>query len=101
LKNGRFERYTSENGLSYNLIYSLYEDEHGALWIGTYGGGLNRLKDGKFKVFTTHQGMFDNTVFQILEDNYQNFWFTCNRGVFRVSRKELDDYAEGKQQFLH
>ncbi len=100
-KDGKFTNYTTENGLSYNIVYTIFEDENKVLWIGTYGGGLNRFKDGHFTVFTTKQGMYDNTIFQILEDNQKYFWLTCNRGIYRVSKKELNDYADGKIQTIH
>jgi hypothetical protein len=87
-----------KDGLSYNIVYTIFEDKNKALWIGTYGGGLNRFKDGVFTVFTTKQGLYDNTVFQIIEDEYHYFWLTCNRGIFRVSEKDLNDYADGKIQ---
>src|SRR5262249_49782131 len=35
-------------------------------------------------------------IFQILEDQKNNFWLSSNNGIFRVSRKELDSYAQGK-----
>lgn len=100
-KNGKLRTYTTENGLSYNMVYSVYEDEDNVLWIGTYGGGLNRLKNGQWTVYTTTHGLFDNAVFQILEDVYKNFWLTCNRGVYRVSRKELNDFADGTIREIH
>ncbi|NIR73207.1 hypothetical protein GWO43_07920, partial [candidate division KSB1 bacterium] len=31
------------NSLSNNNVWSIYEDQSGALWIGTWGGGLNKL----------------------------------------------------------
>ena len=37
---------TTRDGLSSDIITSLYEDSDVTLWIGTNGGGLNRLKDG-------------------------------------------------------
>jgi PAS domain S-box-containing protein len=100
-KDGKLTKYTTENGLSYNLVYSIFEDENKALWIGTYGGGLNRLKDGRFTIYTTKQGMYDNSVFQILEDHQKYFWLTCNRGVYRISEKELNEYADGIIQTVH
>ena len=36
--------YTTADGLSDNTVLSLYEDSDGCLWIGTDGGGLNRLR---------------------------------------------------------
>ncbi len=35
----------SENGykLSHNNVFSIHEDLNGNIWIGTFGGGLNKL----------------------------------------------------------
>jgi len=98
LRGETFTSYREADGLSSNNIRSLYEDADGVLWIGTYDGGLNRLKSGKFTSYTTSQGLFNNGVFQILEDNSGNLWMSCNLGIYRVSKKDLNDFAEGKIQ---
>src|SRR6185295_5677386 len=95
-KDGKFTNYTTEQGLSHGYVREIYEDADGTLWIGTYGGGINRLKDGKLVRITTKEGLFDNIVSRILEDDRGNFWMSCNRGIYRASRKELNDFAEGK-----
>ncbi|HVG18267.1 MAG TPA: two-component regulator propeller domain-containing protein, partial [Blastocatellia bacterium] len=95
-KDGRFTNYTIEQGLSNNFVREIHEDVDGTLWIGTYGGGLNRFKDGRFVSITTKNGLFDNIVSRILEDDHDNFWMSGNRGIFRASRRELNDFAEGR-----
>lgn len=96
LKDGKFTSFTQADGLSGNQIRSIYEDKDGILWIGTYDSGLTRLKDGKFTRYTSNDGLFNDGVFQILEDERGNFWMSCNRGVYRVARSHLNDYADGK-----
>jgi signal transduction histidine kinase/ligand-binding sensor domain-containing protein len=92
---------TEKDGLSSNRVRAIYEDADGVLWIGTYDGGLNRFKDGKFVAFTTNEGMFSNGVFAILEDQRGNFWMSSNQGIYRVSRAQLNDFAEGKVNKVH
>jgi ligand-binding sensor domain-containing protein/signal transduction histidine kinase len=96
ISGGRFTSYTKNSGLSSNRVRSLYEDGAGAIWVGTYDGGLSRIKDGKIADITMDDGLFNNGVFQILEDAHGNFWMSCNLGVYRVSRQQLDDFADGK-----
>ena len=93
---GRFTSFTEADGLSSNHVRTLHEDADGALWIGTYDGGLTRLKGGRFTRYTTADGLYSNGVFKILEDDAGNFWMSSNRGIFRVSRRQLDDFAEGR-----
>lgn len=95
-KDGKFTDYTVEQGLSNNYVRAIYEDADGAIWAGTYGGGLNRFKDGKFTSITTQNGLFDDIVSRILGDDNDNFWMSGNRGIYRVSRRELNDFADGK-----
>ncbi len=98
-RNGQFTVYTAKDGLASDLIRSLYEDEEGTLWIGN-NGGLNRYKDGKFTRYTVNEGLFDDLVFQILEDGKGNLWMSCNKGIYCVSKQELNDFAEGKIQSI-
>ena len=88
--------YTTADGLASNRVRSIYEDERGTLWIGTYDGGLSRFRDGKFTNYTIENGLFNNGVFQIFEDEKGNFWISCNKGIYRVAKQELEDVADGK-----
>jgi ligand-binding sensor domain-containing protein len=95
-KGGEFRFYTATDGLPPFTIRSLYEDDSGVLWIGTYDAGLYRYSEGRFTSCTIRDGLFNNGVFQILEDARGYFWISCNLGIYRVSRKELNDFAEGR-----
>jgi ligand-binding sensor domain-containing protein len=85
-----------QQGLLSDLIRTLYLDARGALWIGTAGGGLSRWLDGRVSTFTTREGLPDNTVSQILEDDAGRLWLGSNRGIACISKRELDQVAEGR-----
>ncbi len=95
-ENQKFTPYTEKDGLSGNHVRSVYEDADGTLWIGTYDNGLTRLKDGKFTAIRVKDGLFDQGAFQILEDERGWLWMSCNRGIYRVNKHELNEFAEGK-----
>jgi ligand-binding sensor domain-containing protein len=95
-KDGVFHTYTTAEGLSNNFVRTLFLDRDDTLWIGTYGGGLNRLKDGRITAYGTRDGFFSDTPFQIVDDNLGHLWLSCNTGVFRVSKQELEAYSAGR-----
>ena len=94
-KNEEFTTLTTKEGLSSDVVISLHEDADRTLWIGTNGGGLNRLQDGRLTAYTTRNGLLDDVVYRILEDGRNNLWLSCRKGVFHISKKELDDFARG------
>lgn len=49
--------------LSDNSVYSIYQDKHKRIWIGTYGGGLN-LFDKDNKYFINHKNQLKNYPIQ-------------------------------------
>ncbi len=98
-KDGKFTNYTTENGLASNSVRSITEDADGTLWVGTYDGGLSRFKDGKFFTFNTNNGLFNNGVFATVEDEKGNFWMSSNKGIFRVKKQQLNDFANGEIKY--
>ncbi len=82
-------------------IRAMYQDTEGTLWLGSYGNGLIRLKHGSASLITVHQGFYDNFISQIVEDEKGNLWMGCNRGIFRVYKKDLDDVCDGTTDEVH
>lgn len=100
-RNGEFTSYTTTAGLSSDVVIALYEDADGALWIGTHGGGLNRFRDGRFAPYTMQDGLPDDVIYHILEDADGYLWMSCNRGIMRVSRLELEARRPGETRPLN
>jgi two-component sensor histidine kinase len=89
---GQFTNFTTREGLSHNNVDALYEDREKVLWIGTRGGGLNRYQAGKFTACTTRQGLFSDEIYEMVEDDFGYFWMSCRKGIFRVHKKELEEF---------
>jgi len=100
LKGGVFTGYTEHSGLIGNAVRAIHEDNDGIVWIGTYDAGLYRLAGERLTRFTRNDGLYDNGVFQILEDDDGNFWMGSNRGISRVSRRELNEFADGRRHSI-
>jgi signal transduction histidine kinase/ligand-binding sensor domain-containing protein len=97
---GRFAKYEERNGLIGSWVRAFHEDADGVLWAGTYDGGLYRIAGDRLTRYTRREGLHDNGVFQILEDGDGYVWMGSNRGISRVSRRELNDVAEGRRQTI-
>ena len=78
-------------------VTTLRLDSDGTMWVGTEGGGLWRLHDGQWFRFTDKHGMFDDVMWRILDDGLGNLWMSSNRGIWRVSREQLDAVAAGQR----
>lgn len=83
------ERWTPREGLSSRFARTLYEDEaNGALWVGTYGGGLNRIRNGRVYRYTSSNGLSDDTVSCILADDRGRLWLGGNLGVTLLTQPD-------------
>jgi signal transduction histidine kinase/ligand-binding sensor domain-containing protein len=100
MHNESITRWTEAEGLPSNNIRAIVEDHAGDIWVGTYDGGIGWLHNSKWVVFNQSSGLYDNGAFQILEDGQERFWISSNRGIYRVSRKQLVDVAEGRAKRL-
>jgi signal transduction histidine kinase/ligand-binding sensor domain-containing protein len=111
-REGTFTRVTRADGLPSDLVRSLYHDADGWLWVGTEGRGLARLDprlwgDGPATTraaivrIGAKDGLFDEVIHQILEDDVGRLWMNTNRGIFWVSRAELNAFAEGRVSRIH
>jgi signal transduction histidine kinase/ligand-binding sensor domain-containing protein/DNA-binding response OmpR family regulator len=96
LTNGNIYRFTEKDGIAADGVNALYEDNEQVLWIGTDGQALYRYQNGKFDQFTSSHGLYFDRLFAILEDDQRHLWCSGNRGIFRVSKQQLNDFAEGK-----
>jgi signal transduction histidine kinase/ligand-binding sensor domain-containing protein len=100
LEGNQFITLTVKDGLASDHVRCIYEDADGVLWVGTYDGGLSRYQNGRFTNYTTKEGLYSDGVFQILDDGLGYFWMSSNRGIYRVSKQQLNDFAAGKIKFV-
>ena len=74
-----FRNFSSDDGLSQSYVYSILQDVHGYLWIGT-DNGLLRYNGFKFENFTTADSLADNFITCGIIDG-DNLWFGHMNGA--------------------
>jgi signal transduction histidine kinase/DNA-binding response OmpR family regulator/ligand-binding sensor domain-containing protein len=74
--------------LGNNNILCLHIDKKGTLWIGTLGGGLQKLviypdcnTTPQFKTYTRDEGLSSDVVLSITSDDNNNLWMSTENGL--------------------
>ncbi|MBI4469412.1 MAG: hypothetical protein HY650_08845 [Acidobacteria bacterium] len=87
-RNGRFDYFTTRDGVPAGWIYDLYVDRGGKLWVASTLGGLALVDDPTvdrpvFTTYTTAQGLSSNKVTCITEDRWGRIYVGTSRGLDR------------------
>jgi PAS domain S-box-containing protein len=94
-REGLFTTFTIKDGLSNDVVESLYADEHG-LWVGTVAG-LDLVRGGRITAVPLGTSVLMTDLFQILKDDLGNLWLSANQGLASASQQELLDAADGRR----
>ncbi len=110
IQNSYFEHLKVNSGLSHYSVNSLYQDEHGLIWIGTRDG-LNRYDGNEFTVYKQISGdttaLFGNNIRSVCGDKKGHLFMQCKSGlltfdlrteVFKtIRRQDVSTIAYGKE----
>ncbi|MES2276130.1 MAG: two-component regulator propeller domain-containing protein [Bacteroidota bacterium] len=88
----KFRRYTKVPGdstsLGNNDVQYICRDVSGTMWLGTFGGGLqkaitnfNLQEKVKFKVYTTANGLPNDIILSIVNDRRGHLWLATENGL--------------------
>jgi PAS domain S-box-containing protein len=99
LADGKVRHYGRDEGLRSTVIYALYVDKKGELWIGS-AGGLSWFQDGHIRTVNSQQGLHADQVFSILEDSFDRIWLGGYAFISAVDKKGLIEWAVGMRQKL-
>jgi signal transduction histidine kinase len=99
--NGSATAFGRRHGLPAELFQAVWAEPDGTVWIGSTGGGLVRWRAGQFAVIDNRHGLVNNSIEQILGDGSGNLWLGTQLGLMRVSLRDLNNCADGKQSFVH
>jgi len=84
----------NKQSISSNNIFSLYTDKVTSnIWVGTFGGGLNKIVfDGEknvsgFERITKRNGLPDNAIYSISKDEGGFLWLSTDSGIAKINPK--------------
>jgi ligand-binding sensor domain-containing protein len=80
----RWKNFTTQDGLSGNIVNSLAMDRDGVLWIGT-DRGVSRYDQNGFVNYHKDTGLFSDTVYAIVIDEENHKWFGTYGGLTRYT----------------
>ncbi|WP_266365279.1 two-component regulator propeller domain-containing protein [Tellurirhabdus rosea] len=82
-----FRHIQEAQGLSHKLIYTLFRDRDGFLWVGT-NSGLNRFDGSRFSVFKHHprqpETLASNIVHAVCQTPDGSIWVGTSEGISRL-----------------
>src|SRR6056297_1705478 len=101
-----FDSSGEDRELNHSVVYSLYQDESGILWIGTNGGGITKInkRNRNYVIYKNNpeneDSLTSGKINKIFIDSMKNLWISVyNEGLNRYDeasnkfikyRKELD-----------
>jgi signal transduction histidine kinase/DNA-binding response OmpR family regulator/ligand-binding sensor domain-containing protein len=82
------------HSVSSDFVRAIKRLPNGELWIGTEGGGINKIvgsetEHPEFIAFSEKDGLSNNVVKRILYDGSNNLWISTNIGLNKFDTKDL------------
>lgn len=82
---------TSDNGLSSNLITSLFIDNTGNIWVAS--DGIVKISKNAFTSYPKIKGLNDPTIYCITEDLEGNIWLGTDKGIYKYDGINITQYT--------
>jgi ligand-binding sensor domain-containing protein len=90
-----FDHIGIEKGLSNLTVTSIFQDNRGFMWFGTFNG-LNRYDGYEIKNYFHNPkdstSLSDNRVTVVFEDNHKNLWVGTNVGGLNLYNRRQDNF---------
>ena len=90
---GILGHFDDSNGLPFNYIMHIHEDEEGTFWLATKGGGIIKwqsVQNGESNThtqqFTAKDGLSVDYLYAIYEDDYDRLWISSDKGIMCMDR---------------
>ncbi len=94
---GRVDRLATPKSWPSGIVYSLFRDRRGGVWIGR-DGGVSHYDDGRFTDLGTAHGLPEDGVPAVLQDDEGGYWLTTSRGIFHAPEQAIRAFVTGKNR---
>ena len=91
-----------KSSLGSNDVMYLFTDRNKTVWVGTFGGGLNKVlnnpvafeQEVRFKSFTKRDGLPNDIVLSVMEDDQGHLWIATENGLasMDIQNEEFRNY---------
>lgn len=89
----KVQRYTENDGLPQNSVYSVYQGPDGAVWVGTLSGGVSNFDGRQFTTYTIANGLASNNITSIVQTRDGTVWFGTSNGLSSLSNGQWRSFA--------
>lgn len=82
-------------------VFSIIEEPDGTLWVALGNDGIARVRHKEAHRFSVRDGLPTDGAYSIVDDGKGRLWVGANRGIYNVSKSELDELAAGRISKVH
>src|SRR5262245_18503100 len=87
----KIEHYSTEDGLSHDIVTNIFKDREGFMWFGTWNG-VNRFDWQRFVAYKSTTGdqsyLKSNRIDQIVDDEFLQIWMKGYDGqIYRLNKR--------------
>lgn len=95
LKGSSIRRYTTEDGLPDNSIWTTLEVADGSLWVGSHTG-IARFHDGEWSTYRTRDGLSHTGVLALFIDREGSLWVGTKNGLDQFTDSPVTPYTKSE-----
>ena len=94
LRDGRADLFRRSDGLSGDVILSLFEDREGNVWVASTGG-LDRFRELPVTTISVRQGLSSEAIQAVLAATDGSIWAAAANGLTRLKNGETTFFRSG------